>query len=208
MIRSKYRWVVFDVGNVLVELHSTGIQALAAALQTTIPGLMTFVNHTGLQAKAYVGAVTPQAYLSEINGYFKSDLTESHVVSLLARDIDRPVEGMERLLEEAHATHKLAAFSDTFFGHWQSFISTPMARHFDKFITSYEIGVMKSDIAAFRRALEILGVRAEEVLFLDDLELNVRNAKECGIDAFRTGSAQETRRILVEAGVVGAEDGA
>jgi putative hydrolase of the HAD superfamily len=194
---------MFDVGNVLVELHSNGIQALAAALRTTVQDLMKFVNGSGLQACAYIGAVTPETYLSEVNRRFQSDLTRAQVVSLLARDIDRPIDGIEDLLEKIHRTHKLAAFSDTFFGHWESFLSTPMAKRFDRLVASYEIGLTKSDPKAFSLALGVLGAGAGEVLFLDDLELNVQNARQCGMDAFRAGSVGETRTILADAGILG-----
>jgi putative hydrolase of the HAD superfamily len=50
---------------------------------------------------------------------------------------------------------------------------------------SFELGVMKPERAFFERALEKLGLVAEECLFIDDLEANVSSASNCGICVVR-----------------------
>ena len=50
------------------------------------------------------------------------------------------------------------------------------------------------------RLLQGLGVKAEEALFVDDREINVRGAREVGIHALRFRSVRELREDLMRMG--------
>ena len=52
---------------------------------------------------------------------------------------------------------------------------------FDFVITSYNTGLAKPDIAIYQKALEILKLKAEECLFIDDLPQNLVPAQELGM---------------------------
>ncbi len=57
---------------------------------------------------------------------------------------------------------------------------------------SCELGVMKPEKAFFERALEKLGLAAEECLFIDDLEKNVVSARSFGMCALRHTEPEAT----------------
>jgi putative hydrolase of the HAD superfamily len=52
---------------------------------------------------------------------------------------------------------------------------------FDAIVISGEVGMRKPEPEIFAHVLELLGVRAEETVFVDDLEHNVNAALELGI---------------------------
>jgi putative hydrolase of the HAD superfamily len=52
-------------------------------------------------------------------------------------------------------------------------------------ISSHQIGVMKPDRRAFEIVLGKLGLTPEEVLFLDDLQVSVDNARVLGMQAVK-----------------------
>lgn len=52
---------------------------------------------------------------------------------------------------------------------------------FDFIITSYNTGLAKPDLAIYQKTLEILDLKAEECLFIDDLAQNLAPAKELGM---------------------------
>ena len=56
-------------------------------------------------------------------------------------------------------------------------------RFFDPMVISAEIGVTKPDPAYFRRALDLLGLPASSVLFVDDVRANVESARSVGLVA-------------------------
>ncbi|MDP3047029.1 MAG: HAD family hydrolase, partial [Chloroflexota bacterium] len=56
-----------------------------------------------------------------------------------------------------------------------------LARYFDQMVISGEVDVRKPDPGIYRLALASLGVRAEESLFVDDLEENLVVARQMGM---------------------------
>lgn len=58
---------------------------------------------------------------------------------------------------------------------------TNLGMHFDKCITSFEMGAPKEDPAFWRRAQKELGFDKEKALFIDDTEEILKTAKKFGI---------------------------
>ncbi|TAH33439.1 HAD family hydrolase [Candidatus Saccharibacteria bacterium] len=53
-------------------------------------------------------------------------------------------------------------------------------KHFDVFHISAETKLMKPDPEAFKRLTDDLGVKLDELIFIDDAEKSLSTAKECG----------------------------
>jgi HAD superfamily hydrolase (TIGR01509 family) len=82
-----------------------------------------------------------------------------------------------------------------------------LARFFDYMVISGEVDVRKPDHGIYRLALASLGVRAEEALFVDDLEENLIAAEQVGMDCLlmdRRNQQPPTafRRVTDMAGVI------
>ena len=71
---------------------------------------------------------------------------------------------------------------------------------FDFTTFSAEVRLIKPDRAIYEHTLRGLGVKAEEALFVDDREINVRAAREVGIHALRFRSVRELREDLMRMG--------
>lgn len=71
---------------------------------------------------------------------------------------------------------------------------------FDYTTFSAEVRLIKPDRAIYEHTLRGLGVRAEEALFVDDREINVRAAREVGIHAVRFRSVRQLREELQRMG--------
>jgi epoxide hydrolase-like predicted phosphatase len=63
---------------------------------------------------------------------------------------------------------------------------------FDAVVISGEVGMRKPEPEIFAHVLELLGVRAEETVFVDDLTPNVRGAEAAGLVAVHHTSYDET----------------
>lgn len=73
---------------------------------------------------------------------------------------------------------------------------------FDPCLLSCEIGYDKPDPGSYAYLLEKLDLSAEDVVFIDDKEENVRAAKEIGIDAIWFQSPQQLKEELKERGLL------
>ncbi|MDR3793820.1 MAG: HAD-IA family hydrolase [Terracidiphilus sp.] len=69
-------------------------------------------------------------------------------------------------------------------------------------LSSCYLGLHKPDLPFYRRALDILGCPAEQVLFIDDRVENVAAATDVGIHALLFEGAEKLRRELEELGVL------
>jgi len=76
-------------------------------------------------------------------------------------------------------------------------------RRFDVLVWSYQMHMAKPDPAIYRRALEELGVRPEEALFLDDKKANIEAARALGIKALQFSTVERLRADLIANGLAG-----
>jgi putative hydrolase of the HAD superfamily len=66
---------------------------------------------------------------------------------------------------------------------------------FDVVVDGSVTGVLKPDPAAYRLAIEAMGLPPEEVVYLDDMPVNVRGAADAGLQAIEVLYADRGRAI-------------
>jgi epoxide hydrolase-like predicted phosphatase len=75
-------------------------------------------------------------------------------------------------------------------------------RGFDPIVLSSKEGVAKPDAKIYRIAIERAGVKPDEIIFIDNLEENVRAAKKLGLKVVRAKNSNQvvadTKQILLE----------
>jgi 2-haloacid dehalogenase len=116
-----------------------------------------------------------------------------------------PIEGTVEIVAGLHrAGTRLAALSN-----WSA-EKFPIARSrydflgwFDVIVISGEAGVSKPDPRIYRILLDRLGLPAESVLFIDDVQANIEAAVELGFPAIRYSDPVTLRADLAAMGLVG-----
>ena len=73
--------------------------------------------------------------------------------------------------------------------------------NFDAWVFSYEVGTTKPDKKIFEELVDKSGVAANEIVFADDSEKNIRGAQEVGINAFFYENFEQFMRELGRMGV-------
>lgn len=121
-------------------------------------------------------------------------------VEQLARDF---VENTARMgvYEDAHAylprfqkRFGLGLLSDTAPSLKRVFENAGIWRYFDAHVFSTDVGALKPDPAMYARILSLLGARAEDCLFVDDLPRNLRGAEKAGMRAVQMARAEDVER--------------
>lgn len=74
----------------------------------------------------------------------------------------------------------------------------PGIEYFDGVLFSAEVKCMKPQREMYAHLFERFGLKPEECFFVDDLQLNIDGAKECGMDGycFADGDVQKLRSVL------------
>jgi putative hydrolase of the HAD superfamily len=132
-------------------------------------------------------------------------LTGRHVLSLLAGDL-RPA--MVEALERCNARFKTACLTNNVaFGEGPGMarddrtadrIAAVMGR-FDVVIESSVVGVRKPDPRFYRQAIDALEVAAAECVYLDDLGVNLKPARELGMTTIKVVDPDDALRELEHA---------
>ena len=95
------------------------------------------------------------------------------------------IDGMEDLLIKLKKDgFKLYITSNMDKLHVSQMKDIEIMKYFDDAIFSSQIKIRKPFKGFFEKALEQFGVKAQDCLFIDDLEENVEGAKVCGIEGF------------------------
>ena len=202
MASRKITWILFDLGNVLIELHAEGLGRAAAALGSTPERLVALFNESGMAQAIALGKLSPQEFVEQINRRFGTSVAPADVVSWFGPELAVVFPEVPGLIASLKGHYGLAILSNTFFGHWDYFIAMDLARQFDALIASHLIGFCKPDPRAYRAALDRMGATAAETVFVDDLAENVQAARALGFTTFQSTTPAELIQGLQRAGVV------
>jgi putative hydrolase of the HAD superfamily len=201
MASREITWILFDLGNVLIESRMDGLDRAAAALGSAPERLVALFNEDGMAERIAVGKLSPQEFVERINRRFGSSVTPADVVSWFGPDVSAVFPEAPGLIASLKGRYSVGILSNTFFGHWDYFIATEFARQFDVLVASHLIGFCKPDPRAYRAALDRMGAAAAETVYVDDLAENVEAARALGFRAFQATTPSELIRGLQRAGV-------
>ena len=98
----------------------------------------------------------------------------------------------EYVKQAGYGIYILSNASDAFYTYFPDFLPTD---YFDGVVVSADIHMIKPDREIFEYLLKKYGLRAEECLFIDDMQENVEGARAAGMQAHRfTGSHEEIKK--------------
>lgn len=195
------KWVLFDMGNVLVKYQPQAMATVAKFYGVTEDDIATLYFDEGVAQLASEGVYTPDEFIEVMNDRFGGPASRADFVKWYTPEVQDVLSGIPELVAGLRGRVKLAVLSNTFFGHWDYFLKTPLASNFDCLMASHELGVTKPNAICYEMALGRLQANAAEVLFLDDKLENVQGAATVGIHAYLSQSIDDTRAALARVGL-------
>ena len=186
------RFIFFDLGNVLLRFNTYQLIRQAAAVTgCNEKDVQQAIYASGLQRKFECGEITEQEFY---DAYCKQVGSRPDLEALL-----RAFNDIFLVLEEMHPFVRGLAEIDFPRGilsnvgpsHWKHCTETYpfLLQYFpNNHVLSYRVGAMKPDRkiyeAAYKTARDVVSdIKAEEILFIDDIEQNVSGAQAFGLDA-------------------------
>ena len=104
--------------------------------------------------------------------------------------------GVLELIHRLHGNYKLAVLSNSPPGLAQWLADWKMLHPFDVVFCSGDEGIAKPDTKAFELTLERLGVKPDEVVFIDDTLEHVEASRKMGLQGILFTTAEELEREL------------
>jgi putative hydrolase of the HAD superfamily len=115
---------------------------------------------------------------------------------------DRLDQTLLDFMRSLHPAIKVGLISNAWYGLRKWIIGQKFDDVFDHMTISAEVGLAKPDARIYQHALEKLGRRPEEAIFVDDVPANIEAAKRLGMQGLIFQEAEqviaEIRKLLVK----------
>jgi len=147
------------------------------------------------------GLISPQEFYTKIISLTGAHLTFEDFREAYC-DVFSPNYPVIEILKRARNFYRLVLLSNTDILRF-SFIQQrfPEVMIFDSLVLSYQVGLMKPHPGIYQIALEAAQVRAEEAIFIDDLEENVRMAESLGMATILYRPGTDLEKALASFGI-------
>lgn len=180
------RAVFVDFGGVIMRTEDKGPRThLARRLGMPEKDLEKLFFESESSQRASLGIIPEEAHWQVVAQALEVSRTEADKIISEFFSGDRADAILLEYLRSLRPEHKIGLISNAWSG-LRAFISTrEFEAIFDELIISAETGLMKPDPRIYHLALEKLGARPEESVFLDDVLANVEAARAIGMNAIQ-----------------------
>lgn len=176
------RGIFFDLGNVLVKFDaSIAARKLSKAFRINEAQLWQDLFVSDLERSYTTGKISSLEFFNQIKARYGGDINFETFAEMW-NDIFTENDGMLDLVQSLSRRYPLYLISNTNELHFE-FIKAkfPVLRHFKRHFPSHEVGHRKPDQAIFSHALRESKLKAEESVFIDDVEEFVEASRGVGI---------------------------
>jgi epoxide hydrolase-like predicted phosphatase len=174
--------VFFDLGGVIVRTEfQAPRQHLADRLGMDLEDLYKIVFGSETSARASIGEISAEEHWAFIMQRLKrpaSELAAIHAEFFAGDFVDRALINTIRSLR---GKYKTGLISNAWGDLREYIVREKFDDAFDKMIISAEVGVMKPEAKIFQVALEQLGARPNEAVFVDDFYVNIEGCEKVGM---------------------------
>jgi len=201
--KNSIRWVLFDLGGVLVEIG--GVVATITAAQ----GLDSSEDpwEAWLKSPAVwdweTGVTSNEEFAERIVSELQLSVSPSEFLADCSTWVLGTFAEIPEILSVLRGRVGLACLSNTNPLHWP-IIQHDLRLHeaLDRCFLSYQLGMGKPDPATFLHVAAELGCDAAEILFIDDNRLNIQGAREAGFAAEQAFGGEAVRAVLEKKGLL------
>ena len=195
--------VIFALGGVIVPLDfPRGYRELEKHCPPAAEDIPKRIGTTDLVPRFECGKIDKRDFHRELSQILDLsvdyDTFCSLWTSIFVPQSFLPVEWMPAIRK----THRLLLLSNTNQIHFEMIRENYRhIDHFDDFVLSYEVGVMKPNAPIYEEAIRKAGCKPEECFFTDDVMPYVEGARRAGIDAVQFQNAAQLKTALAERGI-------
>jgi len=194
--------VLFDLGNVLAYIDFRAFWCELGFLR--VEEMIPYTEgYTSLTQQYETGLISTDFYLNGLRTVFNQQFTPQRIEQAFACIIQKPVEGMEDIVQRVSRTHQTALVSNTNEIHYRlSLTKFEQLKILQKHYLSYQLRVMKPARGFYDAIIKDQRIFPSEMLFVDDIAENVKAAKSAGMQAIRFESTGQLETDLQNLGIL------
>ncbi len=194
-----YSAVVYDFGNVLVEIDFDRVMASWAesAGMAKEQVASRFTHGAAYQAHER-GEIDAARYFQALRGELGIDISDAEFLKGWLAVFGEEIAPAIALLPQLAPRVPQYLFSNTnaaHYAYWSKRYAaalSPLVRHF----VSHEMGCRKPERASFEYIAREIGVTADRILFFDDTSANIEGARAAGVNAVLVRSPEDVSRAV------------
>ncbi len=143
------------------------------------------------------GNLTEEEYWQEFLEGTNWNIAVEDLKMTIREHLNQPVEGTMEIIKQLEGKYQLILLSDHV-KEWMEYIQekNQNIKIFNQVILSYKISSLKCDEQTFKEVLNQTNIVADETLFIDDLDVNIKRAEEVGIHGILFKNANQLKEEL------------
>lgn len=195
--------IVFDFGDVLSRGVTISIlEKFRDQIDMEPEEVMARIRKSKEFDLAMRGKMSYDDYITQLSDILDIDRKTWKKILKNMVDSRKLDEDVMRIVKRLRKRYKLAILSDHIKGVFDDYVKKlKLADHFDYILYSAKIGSMKIDGKMFKIMLDDLKLKADECVFVDDLEPNIEVAKSLGFKTIHFKNATQLEEELNKLGV-------
>ena len=200
---SAYRLGIFDLGGVVVDVESDRlVHQVAQIVGCSFEQVQEVVYHPELLLPFELGWMTPEAYFDGLRQRLKLPWSYERFVAAW-NDVFREKTDVTAIAQQLHQRYQLIALSNTNVLHL-AYIRRQVSSLsvLADWVASCDVGLRKPDPAFYQLALKRIGVRPQEVFYIDDRPEMVEAGQRLGLTAMRFETSQQLQQELRHYGIL------
>lgn len=185
-------FLIFDLGNVIIDIdYQRSLNLIKSILPSSYNSKVESFYATDFHKAYEKGLIDSPTFRNEVRNYLEQDWEDDKVDALWNSLLGKiPKERLD-LVSKLKQSFQVGVLSNTNPIHMDAvhgmlkndFGMERFEQLFDRVFYSHEMGLAKPTKEIYHKMLDELGVKADRVVFFDDLEANVAGAKSVGIQA-------------------------
>ncbi len=180
------RNIFIDFGGVIMRTEDQGPRRRQAErLGMTYHELENIFFESESSLRATTGEIPEEAHWQTVAKTLGVSRTEADQIIVEFFSGDRLDNALLDLLRSLRPEHKVGLISNAWSGLRALITREKFDDVFDEMIISAEVGLGKPDPRIYRLALEKMGAKPEESVFVDDVLVNVEAARSTGMNAIQ-----------------------
>jgi len=193
---SAIRLTLFDFGNVLAHIDFNEFwRTLGLRHPDEIAPYAD--GYTSWTHEYEMGFISTTQYFTELQSVFSRRFDAKQLEQAFANIIMEPINGMAEIVECVSRLHRTALVSNTNELHYKNSIEPSEAvGYLRKQYLSYQLHIMKPAQEFYDIILKDEHMDPSEVLFIDDLEINVEGARAAGMHAIKFENYMQVKERL------------
>ncbi|MDE1851397.1 MAG: HAD family phosphatase [Candidatus Micrarchaeota archaeon] len=197
--------IIFDIGGVIVRWDNRTYYSYLGRV-SGIPAnkVGKIVDGISVRHGFESGKMTVSGFeglLAKRFGISKRKVKWFHYYKTKMR-VDRRVIAVARELHKSHVTAYLSNIDKMRHSYTRHVMDTKV---FDYAFASFAIGCIKPNIRIYRYAVRKMGMKPDELLFIDNMRENVAGARKAGLRSFQFTGIANLRRRLQRMGLLGSK---